>query len=131
MKQIILASTSPRRKDIMDAIGIAYDIIPGTFEEKHDLHSDAVEMVEDFAQKKAEDVFNQHKGAIVIGSDTMVVNENGQKILGKPKSREDAFAMMQKQQGSMARIFTGVAVLSAEKKLVGHEEGCTVQANDR
>lgn len=120
-KKIILASTSPRRKEIMDATGISYDVIPSGYEEQHHLHNDPVEMVEDFAVKKADDVLARYSDAVVIGSDTMVCDASGA-LLGKPKSYDDAFAMMRSIQGSAVHVYSGVAVLSNLQRDIAHEK---------
>lgn len=112
MKQLILASESPRRKQIMEEMGLDFDIIPSNFEEKHELHSDPIELVKDFAVAKAKDVFNKHPDAIVIGSDTIVCGPEGE-ILGKPKDKEDARRMMEILQGKKSYVYTAVAVLSS------------------
>ncbi|MCB9799008.1 septum formation protein Maf [Candidatus Nomurabacteria bacterium] len=116
---IILASESPRRKEIMGRFGFPYEIIPSDFEEIHELHSDAVSLVEDFAYKKALDVFEKHSNAIVIGSDTIVLSPDG-KLMGKPKDESDAFEMLKQLQGKKSEVYTGVCLLSPGKKQLGY-----------
>ncbi len=117
---IILASTSPRRKAIMDSLGIDYTIVPSHYEEEHGMHVDPKILVEDFSCKKAVDVLARHPDAIVIGSDTMVVDADG-KLLGKPKDRADAKQMITRLQGKESYVYSGLAVLSADKEILLHE----------
>lgn len=117
--QIILASTSPRRKEVMDTIGVPYTAISSSFEERHELHTDPAALVEDFSLKKAEEVLAVHPHAIVVGGDVIVLGPGGS-LLGKPKDRSDALRMMQQVQHNRIHIYTGVAVISAKKRCIGH-----------
>jgi len=120
MSSIILASTSPRRKEIMDSLGFEYEIVPSGYEEVHEGYTDPKELVETFALEKALDVAKNHTENIVIGADTMVLDADG-KLMGKPKGREDAIDMMRRLQGRECKIFSGVAVLLGKSELVGSE----------
>jgi len=103
----------------MDELGLVYRVIPSDFEENHALHSDSIALVTDFAMKKAEDVLTHNPGAIVIGSDTIVHGPDG-RLLGKAKQYTDAFRMIQRLQASSCDMYTGVAVLSKEKRNIGY-----------
>ncbi len=109
MQNIILASGSPRRKEIMEQVGIPFTCIPSTKEEiMRDCSPD--ELVRELSLMKASDVSEQLQGDfIVLGADT-VVAVNG-KILGKPKSKEHAFEMLSMLQNGVHQVFTGVTVL--------------------
>ncbi len=107
--KVILASASPRRKELLAQMGIPFSCMPSQKEEQ--LTSDSPkEVVKQLSLQKAEDILQQTEGDIlVIGSDTIVVCE--EKILGKPKSEEEAFYMLNLLQGRTHFVYTGVAIL--------------------
>ncbi len=113
MKRIILASASPRRRELLHQIGLEPEIIPSTVEETiTSTEPDLVVM--ELSQQKAEDVASAYRGtdAFVIGADT-VVAFNG-KILGKPHSTEEAFEMLKDLQGNTHQVYTGVTIINCE-----------------
>lgn len=113
MKKIILASASPRRKELLETAGAEFEICVADVDEsipKGTLPADAAKMT---AQKKAFAVAQSHKDSIVIGADTIVVA--GNKILGKPKDKADAVAMLTMLSGVEHQVITGVC-LACEKK---------------
>jgi septum formation protein len=89
--RIILASNSPRRKELLSQVGVTFEVIPSEFEEQI-IELDPEKLVEHFAYMKAKDVsMAVNAEALVIGSDTIVFL-NG--IMGKPRNKEDAFDML-------------------------------------
>jgi septum formation protein len=107
--KIILASTSPRRREILALLGLPFEVIAPSFDECA-LPERAVEdEVLDFAVGKAESVAKSIPKSIVIGSDTMILID-GKKI-GKPEGVEGAKAMLRSLSGKTHRIFTSVAIL--------------------
>ena len=112
MSKIILASASPRRKELLAKAGISFTVIPAAGEEKR-TSEDPGEAVQQLARDKAEWVAQSlaecEEGTLVIGSDTIVVFEN--RILGKPKDRRDAAEALEKLQGNTHQVYTGVTVL--------------------
>lgn len=108
MKKIILASGSPRRKELLEQIGLSFEVIPSGAQEKITKRIPA-EVVEELSVQKAEDVAAQIADGIIIGADTIVC-QNGE-IMGKPKDRRDAFRMLGQIQGNVHSVFTGVTVL--------------------
>ncbi len=107
---LILASNSPRRREILSALRLTFAVEPSLFEERAAGRS-ARETVLAFARGKAEDVFSRHREDIVLGADT-VVSLDGE-ILGKPKDGADAARMLRRLSGRMHEVFTGVCVLSS------------------
>ena len=109
--QIILASQSPRRKELLELMGISkYEIIVSNIQEKMDETLPIKDRIQKLAYQKAEAVFNQTKGdRIVIGADTIV--EKNDKIYGKPKDRQDAINMLQTFSNSKVNIITAIAVI--------------------
>lgn len=123
MKKIVLASASPRRKEILEQVGVSFDIIPSTSDEVI-TKSIPKEVVEELAQQKAYEVFsNLNSQGIVIGADTIVVLNNS--IMGKPKDENDAFDMLNSLQDNTHIVYTGVCVYINEnnetKKLLFSE----------
>ena len=113
MKNIILASASPRRRELLERAGISFSVCPSQGEEQITV-SDPAEVVEELSEQKAREVFLKTEGDIlVIGADT-VVAVNG-KILGKPKDQEEAKQMLRSIQGDSHEVYTGVTLLDREE----------------
>lgn len=127
MKKIILASASPRRKELLQQIGLEFEVRPSTAEE-HIAGTRPSEVVEGLSRQKAEDVAASVDEGIVIGSDTVVWQDGA--ILGKPHSREEARAMLRRIQGSTHSVFTGVTVLVKEAgRTVRHTFSCETKVH--
>jgi len=111
---IILASSSPRRKEILSMIVDEYKVIPSTLDE-HSIHCPANKTIypEMLATAKAGEVSLMHPGDTVIGSDT-IVYIHGQ-ILGKPKDEQNAFDMLSLLSGRTHKVITGVAIVHEHK----------------
>ncbi len=115
MRKIILASASPRRKELLETAGAEFVILVADVDESipdGTLPEDAAKMT---AQKKALAVAQSNKNAIVIGADTIVVS--GNRILGKPKDKADACAMLGMLSGVEHRVITGVCLACGDKKI--------------
>ncbi len=110
---LILASKSPRRKELLSLITTDFEIIPAEGEENADPTLSPEKFVEALAVAKAQEIAALHPDDIVIGSDT-VVAINGE-ILGKPKDKEDAFRMLSLISGTRHSVFTGAAVIKNGK----------------
>ena len=112
--RIILASKSPRRKELMDLAEFNYEILPSNAEEIWDNNLTIEENSKNLGYQKAKDVFNNTQGdRAIIGSDTIVVI-NGE-IFGKPKDRDDAIKMLKKLQGNRHSIFTSLSVIIEDR----------------
>ncbi len=110
MKKMILASASPRRKELMKQAGFEFDIEVSDKEEELNI-DDPEETVLKLSLVKAMDVASRHpEEVVVIGADTVVACDH--KILGKPHSEEEAFDMLKMLQGRTHQVYTGVAILS-------------------
>jgi len=126
IEHIVLASASPRRKELLTQIGIVPEIIVSHVEEK--VTSDVPsEVVMELASQKAMDVAaGQKSGTLVIGSDTVVAVDG--RILGKPKSHEEAYEMVKSLAGRSHQVYTGVCMIlkgadqSQDKKAVFFDE---------
>ena len=91
MKHLILASASPRRRQLLQTLGLPFSVCPARGEELLPPGTDPARAALALAVQKAEEVFASHPGDLVLGADTVVAF--GGKLLGKPASREEAFAM--------------------------------------
>ena len=106
---VILASASPRRKELLSGLGIEFTVIPAEVEEiASDSGFPAAEMVRLNAGLKADAVAKLHPESLVIGSDTVIEFEG--RIFGKPHSKEEAAAMLRTLSGKTHRVMSGVAL---------------------
>lgn len=111
---VILASGSPRRRELLESLGLTFQIIvPNVDEEGFHLdHLSPAEVVKFLARTKAQEVYKHHNQSYVIGSDTLVAIQG--EIFGKPKSKEDAFRMLKALQGNAHQVHTGIAIFSPD-----------------
>jgi len=117
MQTLILASSSPRRKDLLEQIKMSFKIIPSNVEENIGLLKGApTDKVEELATMKARDVANGLNEGLVLGADTIVVI--GDEILGKPKDDDDAFYMLSKLSGKEHQVITGLALIDIETNTI-------------
>lgn len=120
MKQLILASGSPRRKELLKQAQLTFTVSTSSISEIVDQSSSPNQVVESLAFQKANDVFSQHQDCIVIGADTVVaINET---ILGKPKDQAEARAMLKMLSGNTHEVYTGVAIVSSSDTFIFHEK---------
>ncbi|GAK60212.1 septum formation protein Maf [Candidatus Vecturithrix granuli] len=120
--RIVLASSSPRRKMLLHQLDIPFDIRVSEIDETIQGDIPAEEFARRLAFEKAEAIARSLTDTIVIGADTIVVDERG--ILGKPQHEQEAFQMLQRLSGKVHRVITGVAVISTylpQNALVNHE----------
>lgn len=107
--KIILASQSPRRKELIKRLGLDAVNIPSKIEEIIDKNLSFEDNAMDLAYQKAMDIFKGHKDDVVLGFDTIVVC--GNEIMGKPKDKEEARLYLNKLSGNTHRVITGCAIL--------------------
>ncbi len=110
MKQIILASNSPRRKELMKILGYDFKIVASDVEEVIDHKMEHEELVMDLAFQKAHAIFKDNKEAIVLGFDTLVIVDDV--IFGKPKNEEEAKMMLSVLSDHTHRVLTGCTILT-------------------
>lgn len=116
MKKLILASKSPRRKELLELLGFDFDVISSEVDEVSSEDLSPEEMVKALAYQKAKAVFETHSDNVVLGSDTIVVVDD--EILGKPKNEKQAKEMMLKMKDREHQVITGVAVLSKKEEII-------------
>lgn len=115
--QFVLGSGSPRRKELLEQLGLEFIIRKSTFEEVVDPNMKASEVPLHFAEQKAEDLRpTLQENELIITADTDVILEG--KILGKPASDREAIEMIRSLSGKWHEVTTGICLLSAEKKKV-------------
>lgn len=125
MNKIILASGSPRRKQLLELAEIPFEVIVSDADESFPAGFSSSEIAMHIAENKALAVLatliqhNSHAQTI-IAADTVVVLRN--EIIGKPKNREDAIAILSSLSGKTHKVITGVCILSSEKKIIFAEE---------
>ena len=113
VSQIILASASPRRKALLEQIGICCDVVVSDIDESAEQGERPGEFVERMAIEKARAV--SCKTLPVLAADTVVVKDG--LIMGKPEDKEDAIAMLQRLQGQQHEVLTAVAICWQDKEL--------------
>lgn len=140
-KHLILASNSPRRRELLQQAGFPFTVIPSKINEVI-TKAEPEEIVQELSSQKAEDVFQSLKDevkekSLVLGADTVVACENfqeslpcttaqekgntGLQIMGKPKDQEEAFGMLKKLQGKSHFVYTGVTLVWQEKGKIERE----------
>ncbi len=122
MNRVILASASPRRKELLGKLGMDFEIIPSGAEEKI-TETEPAKVVEELSFLKAKDIFDgqeKTEGLLVIGSDTIVAYQG--QILGKPRDYDHAFSMLKELQGKAHQVYTGVTLCCVKE---GREITCS------
>lgn len=113
MKKLILASASPRRKELLEKTGLEFTILPAKGEEIITKRAPE-KIVEELSYQKAKEIAEaQTEECIVLGADTIVAK--GNEIMGKPKDPEDAFRMLKMIQGTSHQVYTGVTLIRTGK----------------
>lgn len=110
MQHLVLASSSPRRKELLENLQLTFDVSSSNVDETFDPKLKPNEVVMELASRKANAIAKQYPQSFVIGSDTVVVS-NG-RILGKPANRTEALSMLKELSGKTHSVFTGVAIVS-------------------
>src|SRR3989339_750413 len=111
-KQIILASSSPRRRQLLTQVGLKFKVAKSNYEEDMSQKMKPAQMVKTFSLGKARDVAQRYKNAIIVGSDTIVVYNN--KKLGKPKSPAEAKKMLKMLSNKAHTVLTGITVINSK-----------------
>lgn len=113
MKRLILASGSPRRKQLLERVFLSFDISVSKVNESYDESLTASEVVEILAIRKAREVAKRFPAAVVLGADTIV--SSGDEILGKPTDADQAKQMLSMLSGRTHTVYTGVAIVHSER----------------
>jgi MAF protein len=118
--RIVLASASPRRRELLETLGVKYEILPALGPEQPPEGADAEQTVRALSRSKALEVARKRPDAVVVGADTVVVCDG--KILGKPRDEENARQMLRMLSGRDHSVFTGVTLVCGEKVLTEAEQ---------
>jgi septum formation protein len=113
---IVLASESTRRIDILRTLGVSFSIIPPDIDERKKGYESPKDYVLRIAYEKAQKVGNLFPDKWIIGADTVVVHKG--RVLGKPKTEEDAFAMLKRLRATWHKVFTGYCILNMSREIV-------------
>lgn len=117
MKQIILASSSPRRKELFQILGLPFKVVVSDVDERLNPRLGPCSQAEYLSQQKAKSVAVKYADALIIAADTFVVVKG--EILGKPESIDDARRMLRKLSGKRHTVVSGITVLDTKtKKLI-------------
>jgi septum formation protein len=112
MKTIILASASPRRKELLRRIGLRFKVDPSNYEENISSELEPHELAKSLSLEKAKLVAEKHMNALVIAADTFIVFEG--KILGKPRTGTEAKEMLETISGRQHLVITGFTIIDTE-----------------
>lgn len=115
MKKIILASASPRRKELLEKAGLNISVQPSNIREGRNTCLSVEHYCITLALSKAENVASLQGNAIVIAADTIVVHNN--RIYGKPKNRREARVMLSALSGTKHFVFTAIAVIDTKENI--------------
>jgi len=116
MKTIILASASPRRKELLEKIGLKFEAEPSDYEEYLPSEGEPHELAKKLSLEKAERVARRHKKAIVIAADTFLVFRG--KLLGKPRNEAEAKEMLKALNGMPHSVITGFTIVDTDNKKI-------------
>lgn len=111
--EIILASNSPRRKELLELAKIPYQVMPANIEENLNHNLSVIEQIEDIAYQKTKHIKEKINNKIILGADTVVLINN--EILGKPHSKEDARWMIKLLSGKTHQVITGCCIYDYQK----------------
>ncbi|MBM4451496.1 MAG: septum formation inhibitor Maf [Chloroflexi bacterium] len=112
MKRVILASESPRRRQLLGQIGLKFQVVPSNSTEDLGSSVEPHELAKSLSMEKVSSVAKKHKNAVVIAADTFGVLEG--RILGKPKTEGEAREMLVAMSGKTHSVITGFAILDAD-----------------
>ncbi|NLX18697.1 MAG: septum formation protein Maf [Desulfobulbus sp.] len=106
---LILASSSPRRKDLLSLTGLAFQIVPAVIDESSLPSEEPEDFAKRMATEKALQIAHLYTEACVVGADTVVTH--GNRIFGKPRNQEEALTMLKSLQGKTHTVITGFALM--------------------
>ncbi len=122
-QSLILASASPRRRELMAYTGIPFQVITADAEEMKT--GEPEDLVMENAHRKAQAVWRQHSDSVVLGADTIVYQDG--RVLGKPQDQEDARSMLLRLSGAWHTVYTGVCVIGPDGKADARCDASRVQ----
>lgn len=121
--EIILASASPRRVELLSQLGVQFRVLPADVDETIDDTLSPAEMVRELARRKAEVIAAQYPDSLVLGADTLVSYQ--QHVLGKPDDADHALQMLQILNGWCHEVHTGIALMCQSQRVMVVKSECT------
>jgi septum formation protein len=115
MKKLVLASRSPRRRQLLKTMGVHFIAKESNFQEINHAGNAPGQHVQDNALGKARAIASQHKNALVIGADTVVVYQ--QRVLGKPENMAEALEFLRLLQGKTHAVYTGLGIIDTKENI--------------
>lgn len=112
MKKIVLASASPRRKEILSVTGLPFIVEPSDYEEKLDHTVNPHDLAKNLSMGKARNIAGKYRNALIIAADTFIVSTG--KLLGKPHTSDEARKMLTLLNGKTHSVITGYTILDTE-----------------
>lgn len=130
-KKLILASQSPRRRELMALLNLPFLVVPAIGDEVFDENLSIEDNLRNVAKSKTEEVFKQHPETTVVGGDTIVVFNN--EILQKPKDEADARRMLEAFSGKTHEVWTAISMQSSKhsKNFVSKAKVTFYELNDK
>jgi septum formation protein len=117
MKQIVLASASPRRRELLEKLGLSFKVEPSNFAENLSTGMEPNALAREISLGKADSVAGKYSDAIIIGADTFIIL--GNRIMGKPDTADEAREMLQDISGRSHSVITGFTIIdTASGKIV-------------
>ncbi|RKY55751.1 MAG: septum formation inhibitor Maf [Candidatus Neomarinimicrobiota bacterium] len=120
---VILASASPRRKELLEKLGLTFKTVPAHIDESMYPNEKPLDHVRRLAEEKGRAIAEKYPEQIVISADTIVVYHG--KILGKPDNKADAFKMLRLLSGNTHEVMTAFSILCSSKKILVSEDELT------
>lgn len=121
MRKIILASGSKSRKELLEKLGLKFEVKVGDYEEDMTAFSDPYELVKFLSLGKAKDVAKNYDDAIIIGGDSFIIFEN--KFIGKPKDEKMAFEILKNFSGKEHKAISGFAIIDTKNGKIINDFG--------
>ena len=118
--RVILASSSIRRREMLDDLNIEYEVVPSKKEEFVDSYLSPSDLVMKLAKMKGEDVFKDNEDALILSFDTLVFK--GDEVLGKPQSEEELIKMMRLLSDDTHKVVTGFYMKAKDYEFLTYEE---------
>lgn len=112
MEKIILASTSPRRKQLLKQIGLKFKVVSSDYEEDMNIKMKPKKLAMHLSLGKAENVAKKYKNDIIIAADTFIILED--KLLGKPYTKKQAIKTLKMISGKILKVITGFTVIDSK-----------------
>lgn len=119
-KKLILASSSPRRQELLKQVGIEFSVRVAEVDETEVIANDSKERVKSLALLKGRNVSLKYDNEVILSADTIVAYNN--QMLEKPKDKDEAYEMIRALSGTKHEVYTGAAIRSANKEIVFVEQ---------